>query len=148
MFYGNNWLIIIVCGCYLQQLPTLPCEAVGKHGSNVIICNEIQSRIMRCSYRVPHYNDVIVGAMTSQITSLTIVWSTVYSGADQIHQRSASLASVREIHRVSVNSPHKWPVTRKTFPFDDVIVYFKETVPVKGQLSIIFAPTRLYILRI
>ena len=28
----------------------------------------------------------------------------------------------REIHRWPKNSPHKWPVTLKTFPFDDVIV--------------------------
>ena len=38
------------------------------------------------------------------------------------HQRSASLAFVRGIHRWPVNSPHKWPVTRKMFPFDDVIM--------------------------
>ena len=61
------------------------------------------------------------GAMVSQITSLTIVYSTVYSGADQRkHQSSASLAFVWVIHRSPVNSPHKWPVTRKMFPFDDV----------------------------
>ena len=70
-----------------------------------------------------HYNDVIMGGMASQITSLTIVYSTVYSGADQgKHQSSASLAFVRGIHRWPVNSPHKWPVTRKMFPFDDVIM--------------------------
>ena len=47
-----------------------------------------------------HYDDVIMGAMASQITSLTIVYSTVYSGADQSkHQSSASLAFVRGIHR-------------------------------------------------
>ena len=65
-----------------------------------------------------HYDDVIIGAIASQITSLTIVYSTVYSGADQSkHQSSASLAFVWGIHRGSVNSPHKWPVTRKMFPF-------------------------------
>ena len=64
-----------------------------------------------------------MGAMTSQIISLTIVCSTVYSGADQRkHQSSASLAFVWGIHRGPVNSPHKWPVTRKMFPFDDVIM--------------------------
>ena len=64
-----------------------------------------------------------MGTMASQITSLTIVYSTVYSGADQRkHQSSASLAFVRGIHRWPVNSPHKWPVTRKMFPFDDVIM--------------------------
>ena len=71
-----------------------------------------------------HYCDVIMGAITSQITSLTIVYSTVYSDADQRkHQSSASLAFVRGIHRRPVNSPHKWPVTRKMFPFDDVIMH-------------------------
>ena len=70
-----------------------------------------------------HYYDVIMGAIASQITSLTIVYSTVYSGADQSkHQSSASLAFVWGIHP-PVNSPHKWPVTRKMFPFDDVIMY-------------------------
>ena len=65
-----------------------------------------------------------MGAIATQITSLTIVYSTVYSGADQSkHQSSASLAFVWGIHRGPVNSPHKWPVTRKMFPFDDVIMY-------------------------
>ena len=31
---------------------------------------------------------------------------------------------MRGIHRGPVNSPHKWPVTRKMFPFDDVIMFF------------------------
>ena len=65
-----------------------------------------------------HYCDVIMGAMASQITSLTLVYSTVQSSADQRkHQSSASMPFVRGIHRWSVNSPHKWPVTRKMFPF-------------------------------
>ena len=68
-----------------------------------------------------HYIDVIMSAIASQITSRTIVYSTVNSGADQRkHQSSASLAFVRGIHRWPMNSPHKWPVTRKMFPFDDV----------------------------
>ena len=64
-----------------------------------------------------------MGAIASQITSLTIVYSIVYSDGDQRkHQSSASLAFVRGIHRGPVNFPHKWPVTRKMFPFDDVIM--------------------------
>ena len=70
-----------------------------------------------------HYNDVIMGAMASQIAILTIVYSTVYSGDQRKHQSSASLAFVRGIHRWSVNSPHKGPVTRKRFPFDNVIMW-------------------------
>ena len=72
-----------------------------------------------------HYNDVIMTTIASQITSLTIVYSTVYSDADQSkHQSSASLAFVWGIHRGPGNSPHKWPVTRKMFPFDDVIMWW------------------------
>ena len=64
-----------------------------------------------------------MSAMASQITSLTTVYSAVYSGADQRkHQSSAPLAFVRRIHRSPVNSPHKGPVTRKMFPFGDVIM--------------------------
>ena len=49
---------------------------------------------------LPHYDDVIMTTMASQITSLTVVYSIVYSGVDQIkHQSSASLAFVRGIHR-------------------------------------------------
>ena len=75
-----------------------------------------------------HYDDAIMDPMASQITSHTIVYSTVYSGADQSwHQSSASLAFVWGIHRWPVNSPHKWPVTRKIFPFDDVIMTWFDT---------------------
>ena len=70
-----------------------------------------------------HYGDVIMGAIASQITSLAVVYSTVYSDADQRkYQSSASLTFVWGIHRGPVNSPHKWPVTRIMFPFDDVIM--------------------------
>ena len=64
-----------------------------------------------------------MGVIASQITSLTIVYWTIYSDADQRkHQSSASLAFVQGIHQGLVNSPHKWPVTRNMFPFDDVIM--------------------------
>ena len=64
-----------------------------------------------------------MGAVASQITSLTIVYSAVYSGVDQRkHQSSVSLTFVRGIHRWPVSSSHKWPVTRKMFPFDDAIM--------------------------
>ena len=72
---------------------------------------------------VCHHGDIRMGAIASQITSLMIVYSTVYSAAHQRkHQSSTSLAFVRGIHRGPMNSPHKWPVTRKMFPFDDVIM--------------------------
>ena len=64
---------------------------------------------------IVHHNDVLMGAIASQITSLTIVFSVIYLDTDQRkHQSSASLAFVWGIHRGR-------PVTRKMFPFDDVI---------------------------
>ena len=70
-----------------------------------------------------HYSNVIMSTMASQITSLTIVYSTVYSGANLIiHQSPASLAFMMGIHRWPVNSPHKGSVTRKMFLFRDVIM--------------------------
>ena len=86
--------------------------------SSVIL---FRSQCVHCvEAKLRHHGDVIMGAMASQITSLTIVYSTV---SDQRkHQRSASLAFVWGIHRWPRNSPHKWPVTRKMFPFDDVIM--------------------------
>ena len=53
-----------------------------------------------------HCNDVIMGAMAFQITSLTTVCSTVYSGADKRkHQSSASMAFVRRGGGGGRNSP-------------------------------------------
>ena len=54
---------------------------------------------------------------------VSIDYSTVCSGVDKKkYQISASLAIMRGMHGWPVNSPHKGPVTRKTFPFDDVIM--------------------------
>ena len=70
-----------------------------------------------------HYNNVIMSAMASQITSLTMVFSTIYWDADQWkYHSSASLAFVRGIHWWPMNYSHKGPVTRKMFQFDDVIM--------------------------
>ena len=66
-----------------------------------------------------HYNDVITSAMASQITGVSIVYSTV---CIKKNQSSASLVFVRGIHRWLVDSSYKGPLTRKMFPFDDVIM--------------------------
>ena len=94
--------------------------------------------MFRCGpIALKHYSDVIMGSMASQITSLTIVYSSVYSGADKRkHQSSASLAFVRGIHRRPLNSTHKRPVTRKMFPFDDVIMYCTEPASTAGLCTI------------
>ena len=65
---------------------------------------------------IRHYNDVIIGAIASQITSLTTVYSFVYSGTDQRkHQSFASLAFVRGIHRGPVISPTNCQLRGKCF---------------------------------
>ena len=94
-----------------------------------------------------HYNDVIMSMMASQITSLTFVYSTVYSGADQRkHQGSASLVFVWGTHRGPVNSPHKWPVTRKIFPFHDVIML--TVAPLMFGKGYVLSPTQHFIMDI
>ena len=76
-----------------------------------------------------HYGDIIMGAIASQITSLTIVYATVYSDADQRkRQSSVSLAFVWGSHRGPLTSPHTWPATRKMFPFEDVIMMLNENI--------------------
>ena len=81
-----------------------------------------------------HYNGVIMTTIASQIPSLAVVYLTVYSDVDQRkHQSSALLAFVWGIHRGPLNSPHKGPVTRKMFPFDDVIMrYWGQSCNAKG----------------
>ena len=76
-----------------------------------------------CKTNPRHYSDVIMNAMASQVTSVSIVCSTACSGTDQIkYQSSTSLAFLRGIHRWPVDSTHKGSVTRKMFPFDDIIM--------------------------
>ena len=70
-----------------------------------------------------NYNDVIMSAMASQSPASRLFTLPFIQGADQRkHQSSASLAFVRGIHRWPVNSPHKRPVKRKIFSFDDGIM--------------------------
>ena len=82
-------------------------------------------KVILCTHSLwnnpPHYSDVIMTTMASQITSVSLVYSAVGLGVDQRkHQSSASLAFVRGIHRWPGNSPHKGPVKRKMVPFDNV----------------------------
>ena len=109
------------------------CHEAGLRGhTGKGACFRMLSIIGRCAIRLYysitqrrniHYCDVIMDTMASQITSLAIVYSTVYSDADKRkHQSSVSLAFVWGIHRWPVNSPHKWQLTRKMFPFDFVIM--------------------------
>ena len=122
--HGPNQRISILWCCILNLCEqSVLLSIISRH--NAIAC-------IRNHTTHDHYNDVIMGAIASKIaskkkTSLAIVYSIVYSDADQRkHQSSASLTFVWGIHRGPVNSLHKWPVTRKMFPFDDVIMMLLE----------------------
>ena len=83
-----------------------------------------------------HYNDVIIITMASQITSLTIVYSTVYSDADhRKHQSSAPLAFCAGNSPVTSEFPAQWAVTRIIFPFDDVIMSIRQQKANRGHIS-------------
>ena len=69
-----------------------------------------------------HYGEVIMNAMASQITGVSIAQPFVRAQIKKIHQSSASLAFERGIHWWPLDSLHKGPVTQKIFPFDDVIM--------------------------
>ena len=61
--------------------------------------------------------------MAYQLTGVSIVCLIVCSGEDETkEQSSTSLAFVKGIHRWSVVSTSKGPVTREMFPFDDAIM--------------------------
>ena len=109
-----TWLVVITftskparqimrAAKYVITTASLSYIHAHKHSSMTSNCN--------------HYNDVIMGTIASQLTSIMTVYSTIYSDADQRkHQSSVSLAFVGGIHR--------GPVTQKIFPFDDVIMIF------------------------
>ena len=105
-----------LCNVSSNQSATGMLEAANWWGTGDILHGNITYIVVEHSL---HYNDVIMGTIVSQIASFTIVYSMVYSGADQRkHQSSATLAFVRWIHRGLVT----WPVTWKMFLFDDVIM--------------------------
>ena len=131
------WLLVRSCGlCVVIFLVHALCHKNCAPNSPVIAfcCGQFYCRCLsvflhrkqRNLILMSHNSDVIMNAVPSQITSLTVVYSSAYSGADERkHRGSVSLAFVRGIHRWPVNSPHKGPVTRKIFPFDDIIMQKK-----------------------
>ena len=97
-------------------------DSTDSHDGGCILQNSLCLQLL-LPFQPNYYSDVIMSMLASQSTSLTSVYSNVYSGADQRkHQSSASLAYVRGIYRWPVDSPHKGTLTRKMFPYDDVIM--------------------------
>ena len=106
--------------CRWFQTPWRPCDVSGMY---LIPSYHSRAVVQYLGNTIQHHSDVIMGAMASQITCVSIVCLIVRSGTGQWkHQSSAPLAFVRGIHRWPLVSPHKGPVTRKMFPFDDVIM--------------------------
>ena len=102
-------------------------QSINQHKSysSKISCKSPSSKwINHCfNYEHAHHSDVIMSAMASQITGVSIVFLTVCSGTDQRkHQSSISLAFVMGIQRWPVDSHHKGPVMQKRFPFENVIM--------------------------
>ena len=91
----------IVCRWRLQMYVTMP-QYLNSLALFITIPNKVYKvyntlRII-C---IQHYNDVIMSAVVSQITSVSIVCSTVGSGADQRkHQSSASLVGIHRSQKV------------------------------------------------
>ena len=121
---------------YVRGIHRWPVNSLHKRANNavhfddvIMLFTQVVQAISTSHLRIisPQYTDVIMSAMASKITSITVVYSIVYSGADQRQrQSSASLAFVRGIHRWPVNSPYKGPAMRKKIPFDDVIMLCDE----------------------
>ena len=76
------------------------CQEVDWQYSSIGSNNDLAPTLNHWATWHRHYNGVIMTTIASQITSLAVVYSTVYSEADQRkHQRSASVAFVWGIHR-------------------------------------------------
>ena len=108
-YYTKHFIILArFHGCHWNGYLVLPGAMVRTIYENTCM---VSPWFVRCYCNLRwitfHYDDVKMGAMASQITSLTIVYSTVYSGADQSkHHSSASLAFGWGINRGPVNTPH------------------------------------------
>ena len=121
-------------------------EQNDRHLADDTFSNEIRWMEMyefRIEFHWTHYNDVVMGAMASQIISLTIVYSTVYSRCrSKKHQSSASLAFVRRIDRWPVNSPHKGQVTRKMFSLMTSSCRLNTIIATLGPISLTIFPSQ------
>ena len=102
----------------ISHRSTVPCTTFSKDClTDKTDKRDLRDSNLRWISKKASYCDVIMGTMASQMTRVTIVYSTVYSGTDhRKYQSFASLAFVRGIHRWPGNSPHKGPVTGKMFP--------------------------------
>ena len=100
------------------------CFTAVKYGDHMALTNN-NSMVMTSAWSAgSHYNDVIIGMMPSQITSLTIVYSTVYSDTDQRKHQSLHVTGLCAGNSlVTGGFPAQMASNMEIFPFDDVIMY-------------------------
>ena len=100
----NSWNIKAPhCWSFMErQWRVYSAHSWANNAGNVSMSRRHQTLAAMLLDIVHHYIDVIMTTMASQITSLTVVYSIVYSGAEKHqrkHQSYASLAFVRGICR-------------------------------------------------
>ena len=105
LLYNSRLFIQVRHGLHLLLTPSL------KRGSKFI-------NISYCTCCLACARRLVVKYLTSSKPLIQLLfWC-----RSKKRQSSESLAFLRGIHRWPVDSPHKGPVTRKMFPFDDVIM--------------------------
>ena len=124
--------VIVYCILLAIVMISYPCLGMIRRADTVVLPQKCGTCWKTIVYIVlnnvelfnwSHYGVVIMSAMASQITDVSIVCSSIGWGTDQRkHQSSASLAFVSGNHRWLADSPHKGPVPQKMFPFGDVIM--------------------------
>ena len=121
--YINVWVEVADCLCTHNGLY---CCLFGRNKHQKQPSSEHINSSLRqyIHYTCSHYSDVIMSMMASHTTGILVVYWNVCSGADKKNTKAPRhLAFVRGIHRWTVSTPHQGPVTRKMFPFDNVIMY-------------------------
>ena len=93
-----------------------------KQQRNHVSCRPLKAKIYM-SFPVFHYHDVIIGVIASQITSLRLFTQPLIQTQIKENMKAPRHWPLcGEFTWGQVNSLHKRAVTRKMFPFDDVIM--------------------------
>ena len=145
----HNWICLYTSYWYIRPslyfiFTTVMSRVFLSQNPQIVSRNVIKDLHLNFADAVVYITSPIISTVTSwwlwwrlKSPASPLFYSTVYSGADQRkHQSSPSLAFVWGIHRWSVNSPHKWPVKRKMFPFDDIIMITYACTMVKPRWSV------------
>ena len=103
----------------------------------MMFCKKKEAIIMR-------YNDAIMSAMASQITSVSIVCNCLFRHRPKKTSKLCVTGPCEGIHRSPVDTPQKRPVTRKMFPFDDVIMLHNGALAIRHNWN----PSSIYMLHV